>query len=108
MNKKHKEWAKSVTDFYYANELEFKTRQHKTVKKGSDQTPINYMIRASEHPIHFLSEKYNLQQLHIRGILNPLMAEAGWVWHFNGFDKEQRNNLMRQVWDLFKDNYEVK
>ena len=22
------------------------------------------------------------------------------------FDKEQRNNLMKQVWDLFKENYE--
>ena len=73
------------------NELELKTRQHQTVKKGSDQTPINYMIRASEHPITFLDERYNLQQLHLRGVLNPMITEAGWVWHFNGFDKTQRN-----------------
>ena len=107
LNKKHKEWAKGVTDFYYENELEFKTRQHKTVKKGSDQTPINYMIRDSEHPICYLDERYNLQQLHIRGILNPMITEAGWIWHFNGFDKQQRNKLMGQVWDMVKDNYET-
>jgi len=78
------------------------------VKKGSDQTPINYMIRNSKHPINFLDERFNLQQLHIRGILNPMITEAGWVWHFNGFDKEGRNDVMRQVWDLVKDNYETK
>jgi len=64
------------------------------------------MIRASEHPITFLNEKFNLQQLHLRGVLNQMLPEAGWVWHFNGFDKTQRNQLMKQVWEMVKDNYE--
>ena len=38
---------------------------------------------------------------------NPMITEAGWVWHFNGFDKEGRNNVMKQVWDMTKDNYET-
>ena len=109
LNKKHKEWCKSVTDFYYENQLELRTRQHQTVKKGSDQTPINYMIRASEHPINFLDERFNLQQLHLRGLLqSDLLWNCGWVWHFNGFDKTQRNQLMSSVWNQIKDNYETK
>ena len=47
LNKKHKEFCKQVTDFYYENQDELRKRQHETVKKGSDQTPINYMIRDS-------------------------------------------------------------
>ena len=106
LNKKHKDWCKSVTDFYYQNEDEIRLRQHKTVKKGSDQTPINYMIRASEHDINFLDERFNLQQLHLRGVLqSDLLWNVGWVWHFNGFEKKERNHLMRAVWEKVKDNY---
>jgi hypothetical protein len=106
LNKKHKDWCKSVTDFYYQNEDEIRLRQHKTVKKGSDQTPINYMIRASEHDINFLDERFNLQQLHLRGVLqSDLLWNVGWVWHFNGFEKKERNHLMRAVWEKVKQNY---
>ena len=106
LNKKHKDWCKSVTDFYYQNEDEIRLRQHKTVKKGSDQTPINYMIRASEHDINFLDERFNLQQLHLRGVLqSDLLWNVGWVWHFNGFEKKERNHLMRAVWEKVKHNY---
>ena len=105
MSKKHKEWCKSVTDFYYANEDELRKRQHVTLKKGSDQTPINYMIRASKHKLNFLNDKFNLSQLHTRGVMNPLMFECGYVWHFNGFEKSMRNNLMRETWNLIKGNY---
>ena len=106
LNKKHKEWCKSVTDFYYENEDEIRMRQHETVKKGSDQTPINYMIRNSEHEIEFLDERFNLQQLHLRGILqSDLLWNVGWVWHFNGFEKKERNALMKNVWERVKHNY---
>ncbi len=105
MNKKHKEFCKTVTDFYYENEEELRTRQHKTVKKGSDQTPINYMIRDSKFDLVHLDERFNLTQLHLRGVLNPLISEVGWVWHFNGFEKTERNDIMKQVWNLVKENY---
>jgi len=110
LNKKHKEWCKSVTDFYYKNEDELRKRQHETLKKGSDQTPINYMIRASEHELVYLDERFNLSQLHLRGLFSGLcdMWDVGWVWHFNGFEKTERNGLMKSVWEKIKDNYEDK
>ncbi len=64
------------------------------------------MIRASEHDINFLDERFNLQQLHLRGVLqSDLLWNVGWVWHFNGFEKKERNHLMRAVWEKVKHNY---
>ena len=110
MSKKHKGLCKDIIDFYLENEDELRKRQHETLKKGSDQTPINYMIRASEHELKYLDERFNLSQLHLRGVLGGLcpMWEVGHVWHFNGFEKTQRNQLMMQVWNQIKENYEFK
>ena len=106
MSKKHKKWCKSVTDFYYKNENHLRELQHETLKKGSDQTPINYMIRESKHKLNFLNDKFNLSQPHMRGVLQgSLLWETGWVWHFNGFEKKMRNNIMKQVWEAVKENY---
>ena len=108
MSKEHKDWCKSVTDFYYKNDDELRRRQHETVKKGSDQTPINYMITESPHEINLLNERFNHSHLHLRGVLQgDLLWKTGWVWHFNGFEKTQRNQIMKQVWDMIKDNYET-
>ena len=111
MSKKHKDWCKGVMDFYLENEDELRKRQHETLKKGSDQTPINYMIRASEHKLNYLDERFNLSQLHLRGVLQSNLCpmwEVGYVWHFNGFEKKMRNQLMMNVWNEIKENYELK
>jgi hypothetical protein len=34
------------------------------------------------------------------------MWEVGYVWHFNGFEKKMRNQLMMNVWNEIKENYE--
>ena len=108
MNETHKPLCKAITDFYYANEDHLRDLQHNTLKKGSDQTPVNYLVRREGFPITYLDKKFNLSQLHTRGVLNELMFECGWVWHFNGFDKVMRNQIMRDVWNGVKQNYEDK
>ena len=66
------------------------------------------MIRDSKFDLKFLDEKFNLQQLHLRGVLQgDLLWNCAWIWHFNGFEKTQRNNLMKQVWEMIKDNYVI-
>ena len=104
LHKTHKEFCDKVYEFYNENRDKLVYAQ-KNFMVGTDQTPINYMIRASEHSINYLDERFNLSQLHLRGVLNPLLSEVGWVWHFNGFEKTERNNIMKQVWDLVKENY---
>ena len=106
MSPKHKELCKTITDFYYKNEEHLRDLQHNTLKKGSDQTPINYMIRKSEHKVNLLNEKFNHSHLHLRGVLqDDLLWKTGWVWHFNGFEKSQRTNVMKQIWERIGSNY---
>ena len=69
------------------------------------------MIRASEHKLNYLDERFNLSQLHLRGVLQSNLCpmwEVGYVWHFNGFEKKMRNQLMMNVWNVIKENYELK
>ena len=35
----------------------------------------------------------------------PFFIKYGYNWIFNGIPKDQRNNVMRQTWDLVKHNY---
>jgi len=101
INEKHKDLCKHITDFYYANLEELRNRQHNTLKKGSDQTPVNYMANKFGK-VNFLNKKWNFTHLHLRGVLNELLPEVGYIYHFNGFDKSMRDNLMKQCWDLLK------
>jgi hypothetical protein len=105
VNEKHKSLCKSITDFYYENMDHLRDLQHNTLKKGSDQTPVNYLVRREGFPITYLDKKFNLSQLHTRGVLNDLMFETGYVWHFNGFEKTMRNQIMEQTWNAIKNNY---
>ena len=108
LSPKHKKLCKIITDFYYDNESELRNRQHITLKKGSDQTPVNYLVRREGYPINHLSKKWNFTQLHQRGVLhNGLFIDCAWMWHFNGFDKTLRNNLMKQTWDILKQRFNL-
>ena len=103
INKKHKKLCKSITDFYYSNEDELRNRQHETLRKGSDQTPVNYLVRKGGYKITYLSKKWNFTHLHQRGVLqNAMFLDCAWVYHFNGFEKTMRNNLMKQAWGEIK------
>jgi len=107
MSPKHKKLCKTITDFYYANEDELRMRQHQTLKKGSDQTPVNYLVRREKNPITHLSKKWNFTHMHIRGVLqNFLFLDCAWLYHFNGFDKSMRNDIMKQTWQEMERRYE--
>lgn len=101
INEKHKDLCKQITDFYYANLEELRNRQHNTLKKGSDQTPVNYMATRFGK-VNFLDKRWNFTHLHQRGVLNQMLPEVGYIYHFNGFDKTQRDHLMNQCWSLLK------
>ena len=103
VNKKHKKLCKSITDFYYSNEDELRNRQHETLRKGSDQTPVNYLVRKGGYKITHLSKKWNFTHLHQRGVLqNAMFLDCAWMYHFNGFEKTMRNDLMKQTWEEIK------
>ena len=35
-----------------------------------------------------------------------IFTKCSYIWHYNGLPREDRNNLMKQTWDLIKTNYE--
>ena len=37
-----------------------------------------------------------------------LFTDIAWVWHFNGFDKALRKQVMYSFWDYYRGNYEIK
>jgi hypothetical protein len=36
----------------------------------------------------------------------PYFIKHGYIWVFSGFDRKQRENLMKQTWDLISSRYE--
>ena len=38
--------------------------------------------------------------------IQGIFIKCSYIWHFNGLPREERNGLMKQSWDLIKENYE--
>ena len=78
-----------------------------TISKGTDQTPVNYILKGSNFKVNYLPKTFNLAHFNRKEILQDLMfIDCGYVWHFNGFDKEWREPIMRDAWNKIKGNYE--
>ena len=107
VNHKHKKLFKNIIKFYHKNKEHLLDLQYNKLRKGSDQTPFNYMIRKMGCEIKYLPKIYNMTSLHKKGILDGgLFVEIGNIWHFNGFKKEDRVLIMRNTWEHIRGNYE--
>ena len=115
-NKSHKELFKKFEKFYKENVEEFVELQTKKVKRGTCQTPLNYITQMNEVDINYLPKPFRLSHLYRKEMLGhnwqlnedmtPFFVTYGYVWVFSGFDKRQRNDLMRDAWELVKDRYD--
>ena len=105
-NENHKDLVEAIKKFWIDNDQELYQIQ-KTKRKGNDQTPVNYMVRHMGHEINYLPKLYNMTHLQRKEILHESMfIDCGYVWHFNGFDKNWREPIMREAWNKIKGNYE--
>tara|TARA_B100000700_G_scaffold230628_1_gene255100 strand:- start:3393 stop:4811 length:1419 start_codon:yes stop_codon:yes gene_type:complete len=119
INKKHKEFFKSLKEFYYDNKDKLISLQDKEVKKGTDQTPFNYWLKINNVEVNTsLPFMYNLTHMHRKSMLQynwqlgddkiPYFIKWGYVWKYNGIPKNERTSLMKQTWDLvghfYRDN----
>jgi len=95
--------AKAIVGFYYSNQEELRTRQHETVRKGSDQTPVNYLTVQAGIKKVFLDKRWNFTHVHLRGALSDqglkIIDKLAYIYHFNGFDKAERHKVMKTVWN---------
>lgn len=107
------EFAKMVVEFYLKNVDTLRDLQHNSLKKGTDQTPINFLARMFfGESINFLSKKFNMSQMMMTHAFapsiitgNPIFMDHSYIWHFNGIARDQRNSYMKQTWDIIKTNY---
>ena len=116
VNENHREFLSKVKEFYdeYKNELIH--MQDRVVKKGTDQTPFNYLLQLHNIDVNIeLPRAYNVNHL-VRGDWlshnwqdgndkTPFFLKYHYIWRATGIPKNERNKFMLPVWDMIGQNY---
>ena len=116
-NKSHKDIFLDFKDLYLNNVDEFVKLQDKVVRKGTEQTPLNYWVQKNNVELNLdLPFSYKLTHIHRKDMfkhnwqlnedMTPFFIKYGNIWVFNGIPKNQRTEVMSQTWGLVKDNYD--
>ncbi len=84
VNKKHKNFLREVIKFYWNNKDILLELQNK-LYCGTDQTPLNFLLRQHNIDIKILPYEFNMQDLARFEVIGPdlLFTKLGWVYHFN-------------------------
>lgn len=115
-NEIHRDLFQDLKSFYIENKTDFIKLQDETVRKGNDQTPINYWVQKNNVDLKFLPQAlWMCSHLHRKEMLShnwqinedktPFFIKYANNWMFNGIPKDQRTSLMSQTWELVKNNY---
>tara|TARA_R110001606_G_scaffold399069_1_gene580306 strand:- start:1029 stop:2369 length:1341 start_codon:yes stop_codon:yes gene_type:complete len=115
-NESHKEFFQSFKQLYYDNIDKFCELQDKIVRKGNEQTPLNYWLQKNNIELKTnLPIAFKLTHLHRKEMFGynwqlnedntPYFIKHGYNWIFSGLPKHDRSNIMKQVWDMVKSNY---
>lgn len=109
---KHLSLFKELLEFYLENKEEI----HAIKGGGKEQTLLNFTIQKKGIPVNLLSQAWNLLSIHRKNMfthnwqlkvdLMPYFIKYAYVWHYTGFPFEDRVRLMRETWELIKENYE--
>ena len=116
-NETHREFFESFKQLYLDNTDMFIEAQDKTVKKSTEQTAINYWLQMKNIDVNLdLPLAFKLTHLHRKEMFShnwqlnedqtPFFLKYGYVWFFNGIPKNDRTNIMKQVWEATKGQYE--
>jgi len=92
VNKKHKQFFKTMTDLYHQNKDTFMYMQE-TFHVGTDQTPLNYMLQLNDIDVKLLPYEYNMTDMPRKEILNEnlTMTDIGWIYHFNCIPNNEKS-----------------
>ena len=115
-NEDHRELLTKFKEFYVNNIDEFIRLQDVIVKKGNEQTPMNYWLQTNNVDINLdLPLPYKITHLQRKELFSynwqleedrtPFFIKYGYNYSFNGIPKDQRTNIMKQTWDVIKKNY---
>lgn len=108
---KHLPLFKNLLDFYLENKDEIQSIKG----GGKEQTLLNFFIQKEGIPVKVLSPEWNLLSIHRKNMFTgnwqlkvdplPYFAKYSFIWHFTGFPIEDRIRLMRETWEIIKENY---
>jgi hypothetical protein len=115
-NEEHKELFNGFKRFYLENTEKFCKLQDEIVKKGTEQTPMNYWLQTNNVDVNLdLPLPFKLTHLQRKELFSynwqlnedqtPFFLKYGYNFSFNGIPKEQRTNIMKQVWDSISSRY---
>ena len=85
VNNTHRDFFKTMRDFYIENS-EMISWCQKTYGVGTDQTPLNYLLRKHKIETKALPYSFNMSCMAAKECLNEQMlhTKAGHIMHFNG------------------------
>lgn len=112
---KHKTFLQELKEFYFANQEEVLKLQ-KDVSRGTDQPVYNYLLQMKDIKVEqSLPASFWLMHMNRFGWFGhnwqlkqdtmPYFIKYGHLWVFSGFDRRQREDLMRQTWDIIQQQY---
>jgi hypothetical protein len=113
----YKPFLKDLEQFYYKN-YETIIKLQTNIKRGTDQPVLNYLydIKHLSTAFNYLPDEYFLMHMPRFDWLSyncqmgedktPFFIKYGYIWCFSGFDRSQRNSLMKQTWNVIQHNYE--
>ena len=99
-NRKHKEFLKSVVQFYWDNKDNLLEVQNKLFN-GTDQTPMNFLLREHNIDLKILPYEFNMQDMMRVEVLGAdmLHTKYGWIYHFNCGVKPHPRAWMEATYD---------
>tara|TARA_R110000744_G_scaffold166463_1_gene283651 strand:+ start:1059 stop:1847 length:789 start_codon:yes stop_codon:yes gene_type:complete len=115
-DKSHKPFL-NILEEYHDNNFNKIMECQNTIKRGTDQPIYNFLLQIHNINTHLgLSPAFMLNHLNrfdwlshnwqLKTDTTPFFIKYGYIWKFSGFDRTQRQPLMKQTWDLIKQNYE--
>ena len=117
-NEDHKDFFESFKELYYNNVDTFCELQDNIVKKGTEQTPLNYWLQIKEIDVNrTLPIAFKLTHMHRKDLFHhnwqldnteyedktPFFIKYGYIAIFNGIPKNQRPSIMEQTYNIIKD-----
>jgi hypothetical protein len=114
VNKNHKSLFESMLNFYYLHKNALLNLEDKSLRKGTDQTPFNYLLKKKGIKVKYLPSEYNFTHfvsffLDNRWLINwvsiPSLITKAYIWHFIGFKKSLNFQIMEKTWLFIKDQY---
>lgn len=114
VGKKHRPLFQDILDFYRRHK-DYLDGLERRLRRGTDQTPLNFMVRKNGCAVKLLPEAYNL--LHFipfrydhRWLIDRFPIDSfinrGYIWHFNGLRKSLNRRIMQRTWEYINHHYE--